>query len=36
LDAQTLLSQAKDNYYGALYRYNVALSQLRAAMGLLD
>jgi len=36
LDAQTLLSQAKDNYYGALYRYNVALSQLRVAMGLLD
>ena len=36
LDAQTLLSQAKDNYYDALYRYNIALAQLRVAMGLLD
>jgi outer membrane protein len=36
LDAQTLLSQAQDNYYNALYDYNIALAQLKAAMGLLD
>jgi len=34
LDAQTLLSQAQDNYYNALYRYNIALAQLRTAMGM--
>ncbi len=36
LDAQTLLSQAQDNYYNALYDYNISLAQLKAAMGLLE
>ncbi len=33
LDAQTLLSQAKNNTYQALYNYNLALSRLTKAMG---
>lgn len=34
LDAQVLLSQAKMNYYQALYGYNVVLSELERAMGI--
>lgn len=33
LDAQTLLAQAKNNYYQALYVYNLAHSRLIKAMG---
>ncbi|MDL1970992.1 MAG: TolC family protein [Candidatus Desulfofervidaceae bacterium] len=33
LDAQTLLTQAQNNYYGALYRYNTAIAQLERAIG---
>jgi outer membrane protein TolC len=33
LDAQTLLSQARTNYYGALYDHNLARAALRRAMG---
>jgi outer membrane protein len=33
LDAQTLLAQAKNNYYQALYAYNLAHSRLLRAMG---
>lgn len=33
LDAQTLLSQAKNNFYQALYAYNLARSRLTRAMG---
>jgi outer membrane protein len=33
LDAQTLLSQAKTNYYQALYEYNIAVSELERAVG---
>lgn len=33
LDAQTLLAQAKNNYYQALYVYNLAHSRLLRAMG---
>jgi outer membrane protein len=33
LDAQTLLAQAKNNYYQALYVYNLAHSRLVKAMG---
>jgi outer membrane protein len=33
LDAQTLLAQAKNNYYQALYAYNLAHSRLLKAMG---
>lgn len=33
LDAQTLLTQAKNNYYRALYAYNLAHSRLTKAMG---
>ena len=33
LDAQTLLSQAKNNTYQALYAYNLAQSRLSRAMG---
>lgn len=35
LDAQTLLTQAQTNYYGALYHYNAALAELERAMGKL-
>jgi outer membrane protein TolC len=33
LDAQTLLSQARTNYYGALYDHNLAKAALLRAMG---
>ncbi len=33
LDAQTLLSQAKTNYYQALYECNIAVSELERATG---
>ncbi len=33
LDAQTLLAQAKNNYYQALYAYNIYHSRLLKAMG---
>ena len=33
LDAQTLLTQAQNNYYGALYRYNTAIAELERAIG---
>jgi len=33
LDAQTLLTQAKTNYYQALYDYHLALAKLQKAMG---
>jgi outer membrane protein len=33
LDAQTLLAQAKNNYYQALYAYNIFYSRLLRAMG---
>ncbi len=33
LDAQTLLSQAKTNYYQSLYEYNIAVSDLERAVG---
>jgi hypothetical protein len=33
LDAQTLLAQAKNNTYQALYAYNLAQSRLARAMG---
>jgi outer membrane protein TolC len=33
LDAQTLLTQAKNNNYQALYAYNLAQSRLQRAMG---
>ncbi|MCJ7833257.1 MAG: TolC family protein [Deltaproteobacteria bacterium] len=33
LDAQTLLAQAKNNLYQALYAYNLAQSRLQRAMG---
>ncbi len=33
LDAQTLLTQAKTNYYQALYDYNLALARLEKAIG---
>jgi outer membrane protein len=33
LDAQNLLSQAKANYYQALYEYNIAISELERAVG---
>ncbi len=33
LDAQTLLTQAKLNYYSSLYNYNLAIAQLDHAMG---
>ena len=33
LDAQTLLAQAKNNYYQALYAYNIYYSRLLKAMG---
>ena len=32
-DAQTLLTQAKVNYYRALYGYQIALAKLQKAMG---
>ncbi len=35
LDAQTLLTQAQNNYYSALYRYNVAIANLERAIGKL-
>ncbi|MDL1955557.1 MAG: TolC family protein [Candidatus Desulfofervidus auxilii] len=35
LDAQTLLTQAQNNYYSALYRYNTAIADLERAMGKL-
>jgi len=34
LDAQVLLSQAKTNYYRALYGYNIAFSELERATGI--
>ncbi len=36
LDAQTLLTQARSNYYNALSDYNIALARLKAAMGELS
>ncbi|RJR18813.1 MAG: TolC family protein [Desulfobacteraceae bacterium] len=33
LDAQTLLTQARTNYYGALYEHNLARARLERAMG---
>lgn len=33
LDAQTLLTQAQNNYYSALYRYNISIAALERAMG---
>jgi len=33
LDSQTLLTQAKTNYYQALYDYHLALAKLQKAMG---
>jgi len=33
LDAQTLLTQAKTNYYQALYDYNLAWAKLQKAIG---
>ena len=33
LDAQTLLTQARLNYYNSLYDYNLALARLKHAMG---
>lgn len=33
-DAQTLLTQARVNYYRALYDYNLSLAQLQKSMGL--
>jgi outer membrane protein TolC len=33
LDAQTLLSQARMNYYQAFYDYNIAVSALERAVG---
>lgn len=35
LDAQTSLSQAKNNYFQALYEYKIAYSQLEKASGVL-
>jgi len=35
LDAQTLLTRAKTNYYNALYDYKVSTSKLEWAMGVL-
>jgi len=34
MDAQTLLTQAKTNYYNALSDYNIARAQLERAMGI--
>lgn len=36
LDAQTLLTQAKTNYYNALSQYNIAKNQVEWAIGELD
>ncbi|MDY6932693.1 MAG: TolC family protein [Spirochaetota bacterium] len=33
LDAQTLLTQARMNYYNSLYDYNLAIAKLKHAMG---
>ncbi len=33
LDAQTLLTRAQNNYYTALYKYNVAIAELERAIG---
>jgi outer membrane protein len=35
-DAQTLLAQAKVNYYRALYGYQIAQARLQKAMGNLS
>ena len=36
LDAQTLLTQAKSNYFNALSDYNIALARLDRAMGIMS
>ena len=36
LDAQTLLTQAKTNYYTALYNCNIALAKLYRAIGMCN
>jgi len=35
LDAQTLLTQARTNYYNALSDYNIARAKLERAMGVI-
>ncbi len=36
LEAQTLVAQSWTNYYGALYNYNTALTDLKRAMGIIE
>ncbi len=36
LDAQTLLSKARSNYYSALYDYRIASAALNRAIGIID
>ena len=34
IDAQTLLTRAKSDYYNALSNYNIALAELERSMGI--
>ncbi len=33
-DAETLLTEARNNYYGALYQYNLVWASLERALGM--
>ena len=35
IDAQTLLTKTKSDYYNALSEYNIALGRLERAMGII-